>query len=157
VVEPPGKDSLVQGGIEPEWWNGFHDPYLSELINKAIAENIDIRVLAARSGVAKEAIGLARAGLLPTVTSETGTDTFKSTGSPSRTQYSVTAEVGWEIDIWGKVRKGVEAQKAEFNASEADWRAGYLSLVSDVATAYFQIRQFDEQRERQQQAIERNH
>lgn len=153
--EPPGKGLLSEGSIDPEWWNSFHDPYLSELVHQAIAGNLDIRVLAARSGVAKAAIGQARAGLLPTVTAGGGTDTFKSTGRPTSTQYSVASEVGWELDIWGKVRKGVDAQQAEFNATEADWRAGYLALVADVAAAYFQIRQFDEQMAYQQQTIAR--
>lgn len=153
--EAPGQGLLTEGSIDPNWWTNFHDPYLSELVRKAIAGNLDIRVLAARSNVAKAAIGQARAGLLPTVTGGAGTDTFKSTGRASTTQYSVASEVGWEIDIWGKVRKGVEAQKAEFKATQADWRAGYLTLVSDVATGYFQIRQFDEQMDYQRQTLER--
>jgi NodT family efflux transporter outer membrane factor (OMF) lipoprotein len=106
--------------------------------------------------VAQAAISQARAGLLPTLTGGQGTDTFQSTGRSRTTQYSAASELSWEIDIWGKVRKGVQAQDAEYRASEADWRAGYLTLVSDVATAYFQIRQFDEQTDRQQQTIDRN-
>ena len=142
--------------IQPDWWTGFADPYLNELISRAIADNIDIRILAARSGVAKAAIGQAKAGLLPTISGGAGTDTLKSSGSSARTQYSVASDVIWEADIWGKVRKGVDAQQAEYKATEADWRAGYLVMVSDVASAYFQIRQFDEQMDQQQKTIGRN-
>jgi len=142
--------------IQPDWWTGFGDPYLNELISRAIADNIDIRILAARSGVAKAAIGQAEAGLLPTLSGGAGTDTLKSSGSSARTQYSVASDVIWELDIWGKVRKGVDAQKAEYKATEADWRAGYLVMVADVASAYFQIRQFDEQIDQQQKTLERN-
>ncbi len=142
--------------IEPRWWKGFGDPYLNELVDRAIAGNIDIRILAARTGVARGGIEQARAGLLPTVTGGSATDTLKVTGSGQSTKYSAGTEASWELDIWGKVRKGVDAQEAEFKASEADWRAGYLTLVSEVGTAYFQIRQFDEQMQRQRQAIERN-
>jgi multidrug efflux system outer membrane protein len=142
--------------IQPDWWTGFGDPYLNELISRAISDNIDIRILAARSGVAKAAIGQAEAGLLPTLSGGAGTDTLKSSGSSARTQYSVASDVIWELDIWGKVRKGVDAQKAEYKATEADWRAGYLVMVSDVASAYFQIRQFDEQIDQQQKTLERN-
>jgi outer membrane protein TolC len=131
--------------IQPDWWTGFGDSYLDELVNRAITNNIDIRILAARTGVAKAGIDQASAGLLPTLNAGAGTDTFKVTGSPQTTKYSAGAEASWELDIWGKVRKGVDAQEAEFKASEADWRAGYLTLVSEVGTAYFQIRQFDEQ------------
>jgi multidrug efflux system outer membrane protein len=142
--------------IQPDWWTGFGDPYLDDLINRAIAGNIDIRILAARTGVAKAGIDQASAGGLPTVSAGAGTDTFKVTGSDQSTKYSAGVEASWELDIWGKVRKGVEAQEAEFKASDADWRAGYLTLVSEVGTAYFQIRQFDEQLDQQQRAVERN-
>ncbi|MGZ3846414.1 MAG: TolC family protein [Flavisolibacter sp.] len=60
------------------------------------------------------------------------------------------------MDVWGKVEKGVQAQKAEYKASEADWRAGYLTLVSSVSTTYFQILQFDEQIEQQQKTLDKN-
>jgi len=146
----------AEATIQSDWWTGFGDPYLDDLINRAIAGNIDIRILAARTGVAKAGIDQARAGAQPVVSAGAGTDTFKVTGTPQSTKYSTGAEASWELDIWGKVRKGVEAQEAEFKASDADWRAGYLTLVSEVATAYFQIRQFDEQLDQQQHAIERN-
>ena len=146
----------VETVIQPGWWTGFDDPYLNELIGRAISDNVDIRILAARSGVAKAAIGQAKAGLLPTLSVGAGTDTLRSSGNSARTQYSVASDVIWEADIWGKVRKGVDAQKADYKATEADWRAGYLVTVSDVATAYFQIRQFDEQIDQQQSTIERN-
>ncbi len=145
-----------QATIEPDWWTGFGDPYLNELIERAIADNLDIRILAARSGVAKATISEARAGLLPTIGAGLGTDSIGSKGTSTVTQYSAAADVSWEVDIWGKLRKGVEAQQADYQASEADWRAGYLVMVSDVATAYFQIRQFDEQINLQQQTLERN-
>ena len=142
--------------IQPDWWTGFGDPYLDDLVNRAIAGNIDIRILAARTGVAKAGIDQASAGLLPTLEAGAGTDTQKVTGSPKSTKYTTGAQASWELDIWGKVRKGVESQEAEYKASEADWRAGYLTLVSEVGTAYFQIRQFDEQIDQQQRAIASN-
>jgi outer membrane protein, multidrug efflux system len=142
--------------IQPDWWTGFGDAYLDELINRAIAGNLDIRILAARTGVAKAGIDQASAGLLPTVEAGAATNTTRVTGSPQSTKYSTGAQASWELDIWGKVRKGVEAQKAEYKASEADWRAGYLTLVSEVGTAYFQIRQFDEQIDQQQHSIASN-
>ena len=72
---------------------------------------------------------------------------------PFQQQYMLGTQVNWDIDIWGKVEKGVQAQKAEFHASEADWRAGYLQIVAEVATTYFEILQYDEQINRQQQAL----
>ncbi len=154
--QPQGVTVSAEATIQPDWWTGFGDPYLNQLIERAIADNIDIRILAARSGVAQAGIDQASAGLLPTLSGGAGTDTTKVTGSPQSTKYSTGAEASWELDIWGKVRKGVDAQEADYQASEADWRAGYLTLVSQVGSAYFQIRQFDEQMETQRETIERN-
>lgn len=142
--------------VVPDWWTRFQDPYLDQLISQAIAGNLDIRILAARVELARAGIGQARAGALPTVSAGAGIDRFKSTGQPGTTQYSLAAEASWELDIWGKIRKGVDAQQAEYRASQADWRAGYLTLVSDVANSYFQIRQFDELIAQQEQALATN-
>jgi len=154
--QQPGAGVSAQDTIQPDWWTAFGDAYLSELVARAIASNVDIRILAARTGVARAAISQAEAGLLPVLSGGMGTDTAKSSGSSSTTQYSVASDVIWELDIWGKVRKGVEAQQADYQASEAEWRAGYLVMVSEVANAYFQIRQFDEQLAQQQKTLARN-
>ena len=141
--------------ISPEWWKGFHDAYLDNLVARAIAGNIDIRILAARTRVADAQIGEARAGARPTLDAGAGASFEKVPVQTYTKQFNVGTQVNWDIDIWGKVEKGVLAQKAEFQASEADWRAGYLSMVADVSTAYFQILQLDEQSARQQQALAR--
>ena len=142
--------------IAPDWWRGFGDPYLDGLVERAIAGNFDVKILAARIQVANVQIGEARAGALPTLDVGAGASFEKSTGQKFSKTFNLATQVNWDIDIWGKVEKGVEAQTAEYRATEADWRAGYLRLVSDVSTTYFQILQIDEQIDRQQRALERN-
>ena len=143
--------------IQPDWWRGFDNADLDDLVNKAVENNIDLRILAARIDVARAGIEQASAGGKPTVLLGAGVDYTKHTQvSGSTTQYSVASTVDWEFDIWGKFAAGTEAQEAEVKATEADWRAGYLKLVSDVASAFFFIRQLDEQLVRQQQALGRN-
>lgn len=142
--------------IEPDWWKGFSDPTLDALIARAISGNFDIKVLAARIDVARTQIGEARAGALPTMDLGGGASFQKTTGQTFAKQYNVATQVNWDIDIWGKVEKGVQAQKAEFRASEADWRAGYLELVSNVSSTYFQILQFDDQIDQQQKTLVTN-
>jgi NodT family efflux transporter outer membrane factor (OMF) lipoprotein len=142
--------------IAPDWWKQFRDPYLDGLVERALGSNFDLKVLAARIRVAGAEIGEARAGALPTLEAGAGASFEKSTGEKFTKQFNLGTQVNWEIDVWGRVAKGVEAQTAEFKASEADWRAGYLSLVSDVSTTYFQILQFDEQMRQQQQTLEKN-
>ena len=142
--------------ITPGWWREFRDPYLDALVTKAIAGNVDLRILAARTQVANAQIAEARAGALPILDLVAGASFEKSTGQKLSKQFNTAAVVNWEIDIWGKIEKGVQAQTAEFRATEADWRAGYLALVSGVATSYFGILQFDEQIDRQLMALDRN-
>lgn len=160
--DTPGKASWSRPAVSaadmiaPDWWREFRDPTLDELVNRAIAGNFDVKILAARIQVAQAQIGEARAGALPTLDVGAGASFEKSTGQNFRKQFNLGTQVNWDIDIWGKVEKGVQAQTAEFHATEADWRAGYLTLVSDVATTYFQILQLDEQIDRQQRALDRS-
>lgn len=142
--------------IRPDWWREFQDPYLDQLVNQAIAGNFDVKVLAARIQVAQAGIGEARAGALPSLDAGIGASFEKSTGQPFTKQFNLGTQVNWDIDVWGKVEKGVQAQTAQYRASEADWRAGYLTLVSNVSTTYFQILQLDEQLSQQQQALAKN-
>ena len=142
--------------ITPQWWTQFGDPTLDSLVAQAIAANIDLKVLVARVATAKAQIAEARAGAQPTV-DVIGSDQLQKTiGFPSVNQYSLGAQASWELDLWGKVQKGVQAQTAEFHASEADWRAGYLQVVANVATSYFLILQLDEQIGQQQRALAKN-
>ncbi len=142
--------------ITPEWWKEFQDPTLDDLVARAIAGNFDVKVLAARIQLARTQIGEARAGALPTLDAGAGASFEKSTGQKFTKQFNLGTQVNWDIDIWGKVEKGVQAQTAEYRASEADWRAGYLTLVSNVSTTYFQILQFDEQIDQQQKTLDKN-
>jgi NodT family efflux transporter outer membrane factor (OMF) lipoprotein len=143
--------------IRTDWWQEFHDPYPNQLIEQALSSNQDLKVLAARTSVAEAAIGQANAARLPTVDAALGGSFQRSStpsGSISSSQTSYSTAVGWELDIWGKLKKGVKAQEASVRASEADWRAGYLTLASDVSTTYFRIRQFDEQIDQQDWSLE---
>jgi NodT family efflux transporter outer membrane factor (OMF) lipoprotein len=142
--------------IRPDWWKQFRDPYLDSLVTKAIAGNFDIKILAARVSVAGAQITEARAGALPTADLGLGASFDKTTHQDFSKQYNVGTQVNWDIDIWGAVEKGVQAQKAEYRASEADWRAGYLTLVSNVSTTYFQILQFDDQIDQQKKTLATN-
>jgi NodT family efflux transporter outer membrane factor (OMF) lipoprotein len=155
-TEPSAAAVSASETITPDWWRGFRDPYLDALVDKAIAGNFDLKILAARIQVASAQIAEAGAGALPIVDVGAGAIIERSTGQKTSKRFDLGAQVNWEIDIWGKVEKGVQAQTAEFRASEADWRAGYLTLVAAVSTTYFQILQFDEQIESQQRSLATN-
>jgi outer membrane protein, multidrug efflux system len=153
---PPATTVSATDAISPQWWAQFGDPYLNSLVAKAIAGNVDLKILAARISVANAQIAEARAGALPSVDIGAGASLQKTTGQPFSKQYNLGTRVSWDLDIWGQVEKGAQGQTAEFHATEADWRAGYLQIVADVSTTYFQILQLDEQIEQQQRALAKN-
>jgi NodT family efflux transporter outer membrane factor (OMF) lipoprotein len=146
----------VTDAISSDWWAQFGDPYLDSLVTRAVAGNFDLKVLAARIEVAKAQIAEAHAGALPTLDVAPQGVVQKIVGQPSIKQVGLSSQVSWDVDIWGKVEKGVQAQTAEFHATEADWRAGYLQIVAAVATSYFQILELDGQISEQQRALAKN-
>ena len=136
--------------VEPQWWAIFGDQELSRLIDQAIADNIDLRILTYRIDQAELGVRSARQGGLPQFSADIGGNaSFASLGGLSTTtrQYDGGINVGWEADIWGKLRREKEATAAEVRATEADWRAGYLILVHEVARSYFGLRTLEEQME----------
>jgi len=160
--DAPVKASWSQGQpvsaaetIAPDWWREFRDPYLDSLVDRAVAGNFDVKILAARVQVANAEVGEARAGAMPSLSAAAGASFEKSTGQPFAKTFNLGTQVNWDIDIWGKVEKGVQAQRAAYEASEADWRAGYLTLASSVSTTYFQILQLDEQMAQQQKSLDK--
>jgi NodT family efflux transporter outer membrane factor (OMF) lipoprotein len=153
---PPATTVSASEAISAQWWAQFGDPELNSLVAKAIAGNFDLKSLAARITVAKAQIAEARAGALPSVDVGAGSTLQKTTGQAFSKQFNVGTQVSWDLDIWGQVEKGTQGQTAEFHATEADWRAGYLQIVADVSITYFQILQLDEQIDQQQHALAKN-
>jgi len=136
--------------IEMDWWTGFGDPYLDKLVKEAISGSFDLKILLGRIQEAGATIKGARAGLMPTLDLSTGQSFERTKVAPtgptmSRKSASAQSNLSWEMDMWGKKRREYSATKAEYEASQADYRAGYLKLVSELAQAYFQVRQIDEQ------------
>lgn len=150
--EPPSPAATIR----PDWWLAFGDPYLDGLIRDAIAGSPDLAILAARIDAAGIGLAQEQTSNLPTLGVATSSDFTLSPDGSTRNQGVNLTGLNWEIDLWGKTRRSIQAQQADYRASEADYRAGYLSLVAEVATAYFQIRQFDEQIERQQSGLKQN-
>lgn len=150
--------------IQPDWWTGFSDPYLDSLVQQAVNDNFDLKILVARIDQAAAEFGGAEDQFLPTLTAGTSAQYTRSRGptrqgslkQTSDRQYGASGQLNWEIDIWGKLRKAADAAEANFRASEADWRAAYLEVISTVADTYFQIRLLDEQIGQQRQALVAN-
>ncbi len=136
-----------------QWWQVYQDPVLAELIHKALAQNYDVRLAAARILEAQAQLGIIRSNQFPSAS--VGADIFSQQNAKISNQfpaYQVNAGelnlgVIWNLDFWGKYRRQTEAARAEVLATEWGQRAVLSSLVANVATAYFQLRALDSQLE----------
>jgi multidrug efflux system outer membrane protein len=135
------------------WWKVFQDDALSKLIRESLQANLDLRAAAARVREAHAQAIITRAELFPSVGYLGGFQRTKGSFSfsqPVSTGSTVNAFFGvlnasWEVDLWGRIRRMNEAGQAEYHATEA-WRRGVLlSLVSDVAAAYIELRELDQE------------
>ena len=131
------------------WWKLFNDPALQDLIRTALANNQDLALAAARVDEARAFVGIAKADFYPQIAAQLdaayGRPTSKNLNSLATTsgQYSASASVSWEIDLWGRVRNSRDAAFADLLATEDGRRAVILSLVSGVALAYVELRAAD--------------
>lgn len=145
-----GRELTASEVIQPDWWHGFGDPYLIQLIQRAIDQGLDMRLAALRLDKAGIQLGKDRFSATPKVAVSPADaiargkrDSEKS--KTTRDTESLGAGLTWELDLWGKIRKDMQAADARYRATEMDWRATQLTLIASVAERYFQIRQFDEQ------------
>ena len=143
---PTAANAPVYGDLA--WWTVFTDPDLQELIRTALKQNYDVQVAVARILQAQSQVTIARSPIFPTVDGSATGPYNAYTGSerplPDHTfQPQAGFNVAWELDIWGRFRRGTEAAQAQLLASE-DFRYGVIAtLVADVGNAYLTLRALD--------------
>ena len=149
-----GEEGVAQARslADVAWWNVFDDAILKGLIEEAIRNGFDARLAAARVQEARARFGIARSQFFPSVDYEGGWERGRAdqTINPSgetRTRWSVDAGFSWELDLWGRIRRLNEAALAAYLATEEGRRGVLLSLVSDVAIAYIDLRELDRELE----------
>jgi len=140
---------------ELDWWQIYQDATLQALVRQALTNNYDLRIAIARVEQARALAMQARSQFLPSVdyngTVSRGRNVVFGSAFPSQgsTVNSAVATLNafWEVDLWGRVRRLNESAQAQFLASEEGRRSVQLTLLSDVATAYFQLLELDEELE----------
>src|SRR5262249_21626456 len=133
------------------WWEIFRDETLVALIRESLANNRDLAVAAANVEQARYLAAVSRSAFLPQVAYDVEATRGKGTtlGTPGAAGRSTdngfiaAANVAWEIDVWGRIRRASEAARAELLATEAIRRGVVLSLVSGVAQAWFELVELD--------------
>lgn len=136
-------DGLTVKSLDParlaNWWSVFNDPVLSDLIDRAAAGNLDLKLAKARLHEARARLGAVRAGEFPTLTS-TGSATHSHSNSQEQNLFAIGFDAGWELDLFGGVRRSTEAARADFAASREDLRDVTVSLLGEVAVNYLDAR-----------------
>jgi multidrug efflux system outer membrane protein len=151
----PTWHSQLKGGLMTEemdpkilagWWATLNDPELSNLIDRAVAGNLDLKKAWARVREARARRGLAKSDLFPTLDaagSATWSRSSKDTVTGKTSDlYSASFDAGWELDIFGGVRRSVEAAEADLGAKQEDLHDVLVSLLAEVAVNYLDVRTF---------------
>lgn len=144
-----------------EWWAVYHDATLSSLLSQVSISNQNVAQYEAQYRQAKALAAESRSDLFPTI-SGTGSGTrsgskASSSGSSQRTvsnSFSAEASASWELDLWGKLRRTLEENKASAQASQAELANITLSAQSELAQDYFQLRIMDQQIALYQQSVQ---
>jgi len=142
-----GKPDVASFG-DQKWWDAFQDEALRDLIKTALKQNYDVRIAAARILEARAQLGIARADQLPSVAasaSSVNERIARSARIPSieTSAHQLSLSAAWELDFWGRYRRATESARASLLAQEWAQKAVISSLVSDLASAYFQLRELD--------------
>jgi multidrug efflux system outer membrane protein len=133
------------------WWEVFHDETLQGLIDEALANGYDVQLAAWRVEEARARAGIARSEFFPQInyggqwSRQRGSAQAPPFNSATYNLNSVNVNFGWELDLWGRIRRLNEAARAQFLATEEARRGVLLSLISDVASTYFLLRELDEE------------
>ena len=141
----------ASGTVNSRWWEQFNDPVLDALINEALVNNKDVRIAAARVEEFAARVDITRAGFYPQIGYDGAASRNKTSldGMSPRINdsYLAALNVGWELDVWGRIRRATEATRAQLLAEEEVRRTVILTLVSSVASSYINLRSLDYQLE----------
>jgi len=149
-----GAQSANPARLPAAWWTVFNDATLTRLEGRALHDNPNVRAAAQRLVQAQAQLGVTRAGQLPRLNVSAGISNSRTSAETSQglalghrsiegNNYSVGADFSYELDLWGRVRRAVEASDAQALAVQDDRDGVLLMLSGQVATTYWQLRGLD--------------
>ena len=139
---------------EMKFWTVFQDKVLADLIREALANNYDIRIAATRVAQAEAIVGITRADQLPSLSAGGSIQWVRTNLFPGAPTFdSLSLQAAYIVDFWGQYRRASEAARANLVATQNGQEVVRTTLVSDVASSYFNLRQFDAQLEYSQKTL----
>lgn len=142
ILLKEGANLTANFKLEREWWLGYNEPALNELISLALKNNIDLAKSAIAVNKALAQAGVLQADLVPSFNANLGAQTGKNikTGGSWNESYKSGISLSYEIDLWRKLANSADAAIWEANATKYDLEAARLALVNSVADAYFEAK-----------------
>jgi multidrug efflux system outer membrane protein len=129
------------------WWQVFHDPQLQDLIRTALKQNYDLQLAVERVTAARAQVGITRSNEFPMVSLDPSFSGGKTDQNIKSNVFSLSADVVFQMDFFGRYRRATEAARAQMLATQDAQQTVTLTLVSDVASDYFLLRDLDLQLE----------
>ena len=132
---------------DKQWWKSFQDPLLDSLINEACNKNFTILGALKRIDMAKANWHIERASAIPSISFEGGWSNQQVSANVEHgvrewnRNYSATIDASWEVDVFGNIRQRIKAQRENFLATHEEFEALQLSLSAQVASAYVNLRE----------------
>lgn len=145
-IERAAAAGFDRARFEGAWWQQFEDPTLDRLVAHALAENRELRIAFARLGSARAIRDDAANDRFPTVTAGAGAEIGKAQqpGFGDRRvdieRYDLGLDMAWELDLFGRIQRRLEASEAQAEAAEADLQQLQVSLIAELVDAYGQLR-----------------
>jgi multidrug efflux system outer membrane protein len=140
-----------------QWWAILEDPVLQNLVKEALANNYDLRIAANKVLQARDQLGITRSSQFPSLGGFVEAERERAAPVPSdQTIYSGGLQLSWVLDFWGQFRRATEAARATLLATEYAQNAVRITLIADVASAYFQLRAFDQEFEASTRILQTN-
>ena len=144
LSENPQVQAQTASYADLPWWQVFQDPKLQELIRAALKQNYDLQLATERINAARAQVTVTRSSLFPQVGGNANFSGGKENLEQSKFNFlTLTADAAFQLDFFGKLRRATEAARAELLATEDARQVVTLTLVSDVASAYFSLLQLD--------------
>jgi multidrug efflux system outer membrane protein len=144
VPENPQLQTQAASFADLPWWQVFQDPQLQELIRTAIKQNYELQIATERINAARAQLAIARSSLFPQVQGNANFSGGQEGNFQSQSNFlTLATDVAFQVDLFGKLRRETEAARAQLLATEDARRTVLLTLVSDVASDYFNLLQLD--------------
>lgn len=129
-----------QVGDISKWWEFFGDPLLTELVEKSLVHNFDVRSAVASLDAAYATLGVSQSGLFPTIDANASMSEQGTGKGATAPMYSAGLSAEWEIDVFGATRRGIESSLASYEYSKADLQAVRIKIAAEVADKYYLYR-----------------